>query len=1121
MTANFKSTNDNMSARLLQSNSVSIRITDDEWQVMTTSESSTHSRIVFFWAILLSLAVFLVEMFLPRGVTFGLLYVAVLVLSFSGAEKRLILQVAGIVTLLCLLGYAGHRHAWDTEEAVIVTNTVLTIFVIWTTAVLGVQRKSREESLAVANTELDHRIKERTRELEAAVSDLEKEIESRKNVQTAFEHEKNLFDQLMAVIPDNIYFKKSNGEYLRINDSKAERSGLDSPEIAIGKTDFDFFQHEHAAQAAADEEEIRRTGQGIIDVEERLVWPSGKVTWVSATKMPLRSPEGEIIGIMGISRDITQHHEMSAELEYERDRLRTLIDHLPDVVFIKDKSGNFVTVNRALARTYGCESEKELLGKNDFDFAPTELAQAYRDDDLDVMETRKPLINREEENIFADGTRRWLLTTKVPLTNQDDEVVGLVGIARDITKRKKAEQELKAAKEAAEVANRAKSEFLANMSHEIRTPMNAIIGMSELVLDTKLSNQQRDHLDTVLNSAESLLGIINDILDFSKIESGKFELDSYPIDLREWLGDSVKPLALRAHSKKLELAYHIAPDVPAYVRGDGLRIRQVIVNLLGNAIKFTHKGEVLLDVSVKEHSQHRLKLHFQVSDTGVGMTQEAQERVFEAFEQADMSTTRNFGGTGLGLTISSRLVGLMGGEIWVESELDKGSTFHFTADFGYASEDEIPRIEADASSLDGLKILIVDDNETNRLILSEICSNWRMQARAVADVPTAFAELKKAFENNSPYELVITDASMPDIDGFTLAGMIQDDGRLGSTVVMMLTSLDRSDDISRCEKLGIKHYLTKPIKQSDLFDAIMASINIDSNSLRTEKLSKQDIIPRTRPLRILLAEDSLANQKLAVGLLSKWAHEVTVVNNGQEAVDRLKQQEFDIVLMDVQMPVLDGLGATEKIRKLQSSQELPRFPIVAMTAHAMKGDRERCLEAGMDDYVSKPVRPLQLANVLTNFFEPLPKKNENQVTGNASNYSGNELELEKVIESSHTSEHDDELLFDWSAFIKNAHGDEELARDVADAFLIETPGIFRELERAIESEDSVIANRCSHTIKGSLRTLAAPAFTIAAAIEAASHGNDWETCRSKLVELNKLFPKIIAGVKEKLESPFE
>ncbi len=430
---------------------------------MVEQESQSNEKTVLVSTILLSMAIAVLEFLIHRwgtfsgaGISFGLLYVAVLVLAFSSPHKRIILQVAAIVTLLSLLGYAIRSHNWDTKELGQIANTVLTIFVIWTTAILGYQRKTSEEQLRSANVKLDHRIQERTNELQVAFDDLQREVERRKETQEAFENEKMLVDELMSVIPDNIYFKDQDGTYIRINHAKAKRSGLNSPDDAIGKSDFDFFPEEHAQQALQAEKKILETGDGLIDLEERLEWPDGSVTWVSATKMPLRKPDGTIIGTMGISRDITLHHEIATQLEHERDRLRTLIDHLPDFVFIKDKDGNFVTVNRALIRMYGKENEQELLGKNDFEFSPQELAQAYRDDDLQVMETRTPLINREEENLLADGSRRWLLTTKVALTNHQNEVVGLVGIARDITKRKKAEQDLKAAKEAAEVANRAK-----------------------------------------------------------------------------------------------------------------------------------------------------------------------------------------------------------------------------------------------------------------------------------------------------------------------------------------------------------------------------------------------------------------------------------------------------------------------------------------------------------------------------------------------------------------------------------------------------------------------------------------------------------------------------------------
>lgn len=1068
---------------------------------MMYQEFSPSSRVTLIGTLLLALAVAFVEQLIPQGITFGLLYVAVLVLTFSSPNKRVTLQIAVVVTVLCIIGYVTRTHSWNSDEIALILNTLLTIFAIWTTAILGYQRKTWEERLRNANVVLDQRIQERTQELQSAIDSLQHEAERRQETQAAFEFEQALVDSLMAAIPDNIYFKDREGKYLRINAAKAKRSGLDSPSDAIGMSDFDFFPEEHARQALAAEQKIFDTGEGLIAREERLVWPDGQVTWVSATKVPLRDSKGKIIGTMGISRDITQHHEIAAELQHERDRLRTLIDHLPDFVFIKDCDGNFVVVNRALVEMYGYQDERQLLGKNDFDFSPRELARAYRDDDLEVMRTRKPLINREEENLLADHSRRWLLTTKVALSNSDGEVVGLVGIARDITKRKQAERELQAAKEAAEVANRAKSDFLANMSHEIRTPMNAIIGMTELVLDTELGVQQRDYLETVLNSAESLLGIINDILDFSKIESGRFELDAYPVDLREWLGDSVKPLALRAHAKQLELAYHVSPEVPPYVRGDGLRLRQIIVNLMGNAVKFTKAGEVILDVSVESETEDFITLHFKVSDTGVGMTEETQARVFDAFEQADMSTTRNFGGTGLGLTISSRLVQLMGGEIWIESEIDKGSTFHFTAIFEQFSKDEVPISLRDSTSLDGLRVLIVDDNETNRLILTEMCCNWRMHPVALESVPLAVAELNRAYQEGTPYELVITDASMPDVDGFTLAERIQGDSRINSTVVMMLTSLDRREDVQRCEELGIRAYLTKPIKQSDLFDAIMAVLDVDDASRQT--VSEEEIsLPRTRPLRILLAEDSLANQKLAVGLLSKWDHSIHVANNGREAVDALLAEHFDIVLMDVQMPELDGLGATKQIRKLQEEQKIAQMPIVAMTAHAMKGDRERCLEAGMDEYVSKPVRPLQLASVIAKFFDELPISQnaiDTECVGNA---------LENAAEQG----------VDWNVLLKNAQQDEQLARDVADAFLTETPQIFEQLLVAIDEQDSSRANRLAHTLKGSLRTLGAASSEIAFRMESATQEMNWEQCRHEYALLAQVFPGVLQAIRVHLDN---
>lgn len=1062
-------------------------------------KSKTASRLSL--TVGLALCVFIVSFFLPRQISYGVLYLAVLLLAIQLHPRSFIWRIAQLVMGLLVLGFLARLPLSGGSHWVELINLALALFAIWTTALLGSRGRAKREEMMAVNSSLDERVRQSTRELQAAVQSLEQEAAQRARAQTDLEFQNMLLDGLMDAVPDNIYFKDPDGRYLRINRAKARRSGLKSSLDAVGKSDFDYFQKEHAAAAFELEREIIRTGEPVIDHEEKLIWPDGRTTWASATKVRLQRGDGTVIGTLGISRDITLQHEMSQALQLERDRLRTLIDHLPDYVFIKDSHCRFVTVNRAHILLFGCTSEEEIVGKTDFDFSPSELAEMYHVDDLQVIEQGRTLINREEELLTAKQQMRWVLTTKVPLRDPAGQIIGLVGIARDITARKQAEQELKTAKEAAEVANRAKSEFLANMSHEIRTPMNAIIGMSELVLDTALSPQQRDYLETVLSSAESLMGIINDILDFSKIESGRLDLDSYPLEIREWLGDSIKPLAVRAHSKHLELACHFAPRIPRYVRGDGLRLRQIVLNLLGNAIKFTRTGEVILDVQSDREEADHITLHFQVSDTGIGIAPEQQERIFQAFEQADMSTTRNYGGTGLGLAISSRLVQLMGGRIWVESQVGEGSTFHFTVRFGLVEEHEIPPIRQDMSALNGLQILIVDDNATNRKILEEMCLNWRMHPVAVPGAMQALDELTAATRRNEQYDLVITDASMPDVDGFTLAERITQSEEIDSIVVMMLSSVDRQIGIQQCEKLGIKSYLTKPIKQSDLFDAIASVLDLsvtheDNVSSATQRF------PQIQPLRILLAEDSLANRQLALGLLSRWGHQVTVVTNGREALDAMEQSTFDLILMDVQMPEMDGLSATQEIRNRETARHEPRIPIIAMTAHAMKGDRERCLHVGMDDYVSKPIRPFDLASVLSHY-------------GRAGEH----------IADTTTATADGPLHSPWQTHIcwrtllEHVQQDEVLARDVAGAYLEETPRLIRQLIAAINARDSGRARIAAHTMKGSLRTLGAPAQRFAAEMEAATAQSHWDTCTQLLPELSNSLNLVEQAIRAVLSLP--
>jgi two-component system sensor histidine kinase/response regulator len=794
-----------------------------------------------------------------------------------------------------------------------------------------------------------------------------------------------------------------------------------------------------------------------------------------------------------------------------------IIRSMSDTLIILGENGTIKGINQATLDLLGY-AEADLRDKP-FDAILDQ--ETTNEDSIRDLITGGSVTNVEKTYITRDGTGIPMLFSSSVMRDDEGKFEGLVCVAQNIAERKTAEGEVRKARDAAEranqelretnrhleeahlyakemaaqaeMANAAKSEFLAVMSHEIRTPLNGILGFSQLLMeDQTLRGEHRDFVETIHSSGSALLAVINDILDFSKIEAGKMELETIDFDLLSCVESVGEVLGHRAIEKGLELSCFADPEVPARLRGDPGRIRQILLNLAGNAIKFTEKGEVTVRARLESESPDKAVIRFEVTDTGIGIPKSRLGVIFDRFTQVDSSTTRQYGGTGLGLAICKRFVQMMGGRIGVQSEEGEGSTFYFIIEFKLQKGSSSTVHVARAVNVEGLRVLIVDDNITSRCLLKETVKHWKMVPTAVDGGQAALEALERAGQTGQPFSLAIIDARMPEVDGFALAERIQASPEANKPTIIMLTSAGRCGDGARCRELGIAAYLTKPMKQKDLWDAVMMALGTQQIGEKQPSLITQHSLREgRRSLRILVAEDSQVNMKLVVRMLEKRGHRVFMAKNGKEAVAAIEMQSFDLVLMDVQMPVMDGFEATAGIREREKTTGF-HIPIIAMTAHAFRGDRDRCMEAGMDEYVSKPIRPHDL-------FETIKKL----VPASA--------KIKMAINKARQAED----VIDLVGATARLEGDVKLLKDIAGLFLDECPRLLAKLKDAVDRRDSEVIERTAHTIKGSVSNfVAVNAMQAAQKLEqmgrAGSLDDADEACRELEHEIGRLMPALAA-----------
>ncbi len=795
---------------------------------------------------------------------------------------------------------------------------------------------------------------------------ISRDVTEKKKIQDALKESEEKYRTILDSIEEGYYEVSLKGNMLFFNEAYCRIVGSHK-EMLLGQNYRDYMDEENAQKVFEAFNRIYKTGQPNLFLQYEIIKEDGGKAYLESTVSLMKDEKGRPTGFRGLSKDLTEKKLKDIALKRSEERYKNILESMDDGYFEVDLKGSLLFFNDAFTKILGYERDK-LMQMSYQEYSDekntTRIFKGYNK----VYRTGKPNPRLEYEIIQGNGAIRVHEAAISLMRGSNNKPIGFSGVTRDITARKRIESELKKAKEEAEEASLAKSEFLANMSHEIRTPMNGILGMYNLLLSTELDAEQADFVETGKKSADALLSVINDILDFSKIEAGKLDIEVIDFDFRKAMEEIVSLPAIQAQAKGLEFAYAIDNKVPTLLKGDPGRLRQVIMNLCTNAIKFTHKGEVVFRVGIEKEDDSQVSLRFSAQDTGIGISKKNQKSLFNSFQQLDTSTTRKYGGTGLGLAISKKLVELMEGTIHVDSSQGKGSTFWFVVPFEKQEENGERNFEM-AETIRNKRILIVDDNQTNLDILSSYLTFWECASDQALSGEVALSLMRAVAKAGAPYDLVISDLLMPGMDGAELGRVIKADPALEKTKLVMLTSQGLRGDAAEMKRIGFNAYLNKPVRRSMLYDCLITLINQSGTTISRSKpkelvTSYSVSEERRHNLKILLAEDNPVNQKLALHLLSKFGFQVDAVNDGKEAVSALKKKDYHVVLMDIQMPEMDGVEATKRIRDPETKVKNKDILIIAMTAHAMKGDRNMCLKAGMDDYISKPVKPEMLLKVL-------------------------------------------------------------------------------------------------------------------------------------------------------------